>query len=252
MKISVLLPIKNQSAMLVENLKKRIIPYFDSCGLTYDVIICYDGSDEANQRIIEDAMGSMPAQVKLTPYENHLGKGHNVQKAILASDGDYVLFMDADLATDLKVFDLIKKDLGKIDCMIASRDIDGSVYVRKQNFKRRLIHKLSKIVIRRKLKLKGVVDTQCGYKAFRGNLAKAIASRQTIDGFAFDCEYLYFLRLNGYSIKEYPCAWDDGPDSSISHPWKTSLKFNQDLNRIKKNKKLYILSPEEKEALDAH
>lgn len=249
MKISVLLPIKNQSQMLLDNLKAKVLPYFDSCGLTYEVIICYDGSNEENQKIIEEALPSLPAHVRATPYEAKLGKGHNVSKAVLASNGDYCLFMDADMATDLKVFDLMKPDLGKVDALIASRDLKGSVYVNKQRFKRRLIHRLSKIWIRFKLHSKGIHDTQCGYKCFRTPLAKVIASRSIIDGFAFDCEYLYFLLLNGYSIKEYPCAWDDGPDSSIAHPFHASADFMKDLRRIKGNKRAYILTKEEKEAL---
>jgi hypothetical protein len=52
----------------------------------------------------------MPAQVKLLPYEDKPGKGWAVKKAIEAADGDYVLFMDADLSTDLHAFDTIKPD----------------------------------------------------------------------------------------------------------------------------------------------
>ena len=252
MKISVLLPIRNHTKLLLDNLKNVVLPFFGGCGLDYEVIICYDGSNLENVKEMEEAIPYFPKEVRVTPYEEISGKGHNVKKAILASAGDYVLFMDADMATDNEVFNLMKEDLGKIDCLIASRDLKGSVYVRKQKFKRRMIHRLSKKIIHMKLGLKGIVDTQCGYKAMRTNLAKEIAKRQIIDGFAFDCEYLYFFRLNGYSIKEYPCRWDDGPDSSISHPLKTSMAFFKDLKKIRKNKKNYMLAPEENGALDAH
>ena len=240
MKISVLLPIKNQSQMLLDNLKNKVLPYFDKCGFTYEVIICYDGSDQENQNNIIKALPKLPAHVRATPYEERCGKGHNVNKAVLASSGDYCLFMDADMATGLEVFDLMKPDLGKVDALIASRDIKGSVYINKQSFKRRMIHRLSKVVIRIKLHSRGIHDTQCGYKCFRTSLAKEMARRSIIDGFAFDAELLYILHLHECSIVELPCLWTDDPDSTVGSPFKTAKKFYADLIMIMKNRDNYI------------
>lgn len=249
MKITVIFPTKNQTAKLVTNILEKGIPYYDSLGITYDFIIVSDASDEPNQRAMEEAMKSMPAQVKLLPYENHPGKGHNVQKGILAATGDYVMFMDADFATDLHAFEKMLPLLSQYDCLIATRHSKEATIVGKQPLTRRVISWISRKLIHLRFHFKGISDTQCGYKLFRTDVAKVIAKRQIIDGFAFDVEYLYFLSLNGFSIHEVPVIWKDDPDSTMHSPLKTSLKFYKDMGRIKRNKKAYLLSPEEKASL---
>ncbi|MCQ2742136.1 MAG: glycosyltransferase [Bacilli bacterium] len=248
MKLSVLIPVRNQTEKLIRNLKNEIIPYFDSCGCTYDILICSDHSSEEQQKMLEEAAKDLPMQVKLLPYEDIAGKGWGVKKSILAADGDYVLFFDADLSTDLHAFDMIKPDLGKYDAFIASRDAKGANITEKQTFIRRITHWGAKTLIKNKFHLKGITDTQCGYKMFRTSVAKKMAEKQIIMGFAFDVEYVYFLSLNGFSIKEIPVSWENDPDSSVS-TGSTIKKFYKDLSIIKKNKKNYILTKEEKEAL---
>ncbi len=248
MKVSVIIPVYNQSEKLVRNLREKIVPYFDSTGVTYEVIVEDDHSSEPELDVLKKGMEGMPAQVRLdlaTP-EDGKGKGAAVRRGIMNASGDYALFFDADLATDLAIFDLIKKDLGKYDAYIASRDCPGAVYVQKQPFKRRLTHWGAKMVVRCKFRMKEVIDSQCGYKMFRLPLGKEMAERQLINGFAFDVEYLYFLHLNGKSIKEYPARWEDDPSSSLKKLIKTTTRFYKDLCVIKRNKKHYLLKGEER------
>ncbi len=246
MKLSILIPAKNQSDKLSAHLLERILPYFDEQGIVYDVLICTDGGNEEELKKLQNHAKSFPAHVKLLPQEDIKGKGHAIKKAMLASDSDYVLFMDADLATDLKVFDLIKPELGKKDCFIASRDLKGSTYGQKQPFKRRLTHWGCRKVVSMKFHMKGIKDTQCGYKCVRNDIAKKLCALSIIDGFAFDVEMLYILYLNGYSIVELPCHWTDDPESSVGSAWQTTKRFYKDLGRIKKNRRNYVLAKEEK------
>ena len=241
MKLSILIPVKNQAEKLHRNLLQSILPYFDRQGIVYDVLICSDGGKEEEQKKLERLSKDFPAHVRLLPFETTPGKGHAIKKSMLASDSDYVLFMDADLATDLSVFEAIKPQLGKADCLIASRDVKGSSYVRKQPLVRRLTHWGCRKVVSMRFHIKGIKDTQCGYKCLRTEIAKKICNKSIIDGFAFDVEMLYMLHLNGYSIVELPCRWNDDPDSSVGSAWHTTKAFYRDLGRIKKNRKNYSL-----------
>lgn len=245
MKVSIVIPAKNQSDKLAKHLRESILPYFDGTKIDYDVLICTDGGSEEEQRKLEDYAKDFPKKVILLPLENRKGKGHAVKKAILAADSDYVLFMDADLATDLHVFDLIQPDLGKKDCFIASRDMKDSKYGQKQPFMRRLTHWGCRKVVSMKFHMKGIKDTQCGYKCIRADIAKKACKLSIIDGFAFDVELLYILYLNGYQITELPCIWTDDPDSTVGSPLKTTMKFYKDLGIIKKNRKNYLFQKEE-------
>ena len=248
MKLTLIFPIKNQADKLIRNLHEQVLPYYDKSGLLYDVIIVNDHSSEEESTKLESAMADMPAHVKKKKNDGNPGKGKKKKKGIETANGDYVLFMDCDLATDLSATEEIKKDIGKFDAFFASRDLKGSVVNPKQTFPRRIIHTLSRLRIRWQFHFKGVSDTQCGFKAFRTKVAKEMAKRQIISGFAFDVEYCYFLQLNGYKIKDIPCRWRNDPDSSVK-AIKSSIAFMKDLRLIKKNKKNYILTPEEKEKL---
>lgn len=246
MKLSIVIPSYNQSEKVISNLKEKILPFFDATGLTYSVLIEADRSSKEQIELLTRSLPELGAQVKLDKVEDRKGKGWAVQKGILHSEGDYVLFFDADLATDLSVFSLMQKDLGKYDACIASRDAKGSEYGRKQPFKRRITHWGARAIIKMMFRLKGVSDTQCGFKLFRLSVAKKMAQKQLTMGSAFDVEYLYFLQLNGYSIREYPCRWQDDPDSTLSKVAASSLRFYKDLRAIKRNKEHYLLSQEEK------
>jgi dolichyl-phosphate beta-glucosyltransferase len=64
--------------------------------------------------------------------------------------------------------------------------------------------------------LRGITDTQCGFKLFKAEVAKNIASRMQVDGFVFDVEMLYLARRLGYKIKEMPVVWIDSRESKVS------------------------------------
>ena len=243
MKLSVVFPSKNQSEKLLRNITEKGLPFFDGLGIVYEFIIVLDGSDEKNVEIMMSAKEKLPMQVKIAPYSPHLGKGHNVKVGIEMAEGDFVLFMDADFATDLKTLEPMLKDIDKYDGFIASRHLPESVIVAKQPPIRRFIGGMSRKMIRHRFHLP-YRDTQCGFKMFRTDIAKEMTKKQIIDGFAFDVEYLYFMKLNGFVAKEYPCRWVDDSNSSISHPLKTSLRFMKDMRRIKKNRANYLLSEE--------
>lgn len=247
MKLSVIIPVRNQTEKLTRNLRESILPYFDKQGITYDVLVCYDKEGESDIPGLLAALSEFPVHVKPVANEEKRGKGNGVKAGILYSDADYVLFMDADLATDLSVFDSIKPELTHYDAFMASRDLKGSIVNPKQTFIRRITHFGARMLIKMKFHFKQIKDTQCGYKLFKANIAKEMAKRQIISGFAFDVEYCYFLELNGYRIKEVACRWRNDADSTVSV--NSSKSFADDLKRIKKNKKAYILTPEQKESL---
>lgn len=248
MKLSVVIPCKNQSAVLFSNIEKLGIPYFDALKIDYEFLLVIDGSDEENIKIANEKMADMPKQIKLVDYEPKLGKGHNVQHGFNEASGDYVLFMDADFATDLHVLDQILPEISNYDGFIASRRCKGAKIMNKQTILRRIVSWMSRLLIKLSFGL-GFKETQCGYKLFRKDLAKMLAKKQIIDGFAFDVEYLYFCKLNGFKIKEVPCIWNDGEKSTIKHAGSTSMNFMKDMKRIKKNKKNYILTNDERKSL---
>jgi dolichyl-phosphate beta-glucosyltransferase len=62
----------------------------------------------------------------------------------------------------------------------------------------------------------GIRDTQCGFKLFRRDAARAIFSRAKLDGFAFDVEAVYLARRLGLRVAEVPVHWHNSPDTRVS------------------------------------
>ena len=247
MKLTVLIPVRNQSQIVYDTIVNKVIPFFDAHPWTYDVLVVYDGSNPEQKQLLEDLFKKLPLQCKLVDYEDHSGKGHNVQKGFLNADGDYVLMMDADCATDLACMDLIGPELGKYDAYLANRDHKDSI-IKKRPFFRQLGHNGSVWIIRHRFGLKNIHDTQCGFKIYRTSIAKEMAKRQILDGFAYDVEHCYFLAINGFKTMEFPVHWENDDEDSTVHFKKEVISFYKDLNRVKKNKKAYILNDEERKA----
>ncbi len=249
MKLSIVLPNKNQGRKLVSHLLDEGLPFFEKMGVVYEVIIVPNACNEEELAYLEEAKKDLPIMVHVLEPLPLGGKGRAVKAGIEAASGDYVMFMDADFATSLEAFGRVLPRISNSVAWIGSRNAKGSIIPRRQPFTRRVLHSGSRFLCRHLFSLTKLTDTQCGFKFFRRNVAKKMIERQITTGAAFDVEYLYFLALNGFSIVEIPVTWTDDPDSSFSHPFKAALSFFVDLIKIRRNKKGYLLSKEEKEAL---
>lgn len=242
LKLSIVFPCYNEGKK-IQNAVDSIINYLNKFDLkSYEIIIVNDGSKDNSINYIIDIKEQYPNIIKLVHYKNNKGKGYAVKKGLLEATGDYAIFMDTDLSTDLSAIDncikIIKEE--KTPIIIGSRRLPESELAVPQTGIRKITGIGCKIYTNMKLKLK-LKDTQCGFKCFKTNIVKKIIEKQTIDGWAFDAELLYIARLNNIEIKEIPVKWENDEDSKVS-PFQASIKFISDLGKIKKNKDKYIFN----------
>src|SRR5206468_6105206 len=85
-----------------------------------------------------------------------------------------------------------------------------------QPLHRRLGSKAFGLVMHLLLGLWDIHDTQCGFKFFRGPVARDLFGRQRIDGYMFDVEVLHLAARSGYRIKEVGVRWRDDRDSRLA------------------------------------
>lgn len=78
----------------------------------------------------------------------------------------------------------------------------------------------------------GFSDTQCGFKLFKGDIARSLFGEAKIDRFAYDVEILALAGKKGYGMKEVPIRWINSPESRVD-PLKDSLRMLADLVRIR-------------------
>ena len=232
MKLSVIIPCYNEAEDLKE--KAEIVKAkLASLNIESELILVNDGSKDNTKEVIESIDGVVKAG-----YDINRGKGGAIKEGISKATGNYVLFMDADLSTDLSAIDTLLPLLGKETFIIGSRHHKESMIPIKQPAKRRFIGWCCRKLVNSKFGM-NYKDTQCGFKCIEINLAKKLIEKQIINDFAFDVEYLYYAKLNNIKAYEIPVIWKDDRGSTVS-PFRSSKKFLKDMKKIKKNKANYL------------
>jgi dolichyl-phosphate beta-glucosyltransferase len=235
--LTYVMPALNEERRLAASLK-RLTAYAAAQPFTVEIIVVDDGSTDRTPKIAEEAARDLPAgpvRVWLMRHEQNRGKGAAVRTGGLAAQGEQILLMDADLA-------MPPEETPKLLAAIASgADVAAGTRVRpdggdmraSQPAWRRIGGRLFSRV-RRLILLGDIEDTQCGFKAFRRDVAREVFSRQQLDGWAFDPEVLYIARKLGYTIAQVPIEWEHVADSKFRLGPGAALREIGDLLRIRR------------------
>ena len=223
--VSVVVPAFNEGTRLGASLK-RITSYFRSQSIEFEIIVVSDGSTDETAAVAR-AGGDA---VKLVELLRNQGKGAAVRNGILESQGQHILFTDADLSTPIEQWIQIYEKLGEgYDVVIGSRaHAESNIEVRQPWYRERM-GKIFNWILRCILPLK-LKDTQCGFKLFESETAKRLFGAARVDGFAFDAEILYLAKRFGYCVAELPVPWSDSVPSRV-HAVRHSLQMLKDLRR---------------------
>jgi len=150
-------------------------------------------------------------------FENR-GKGAVIKQGMLAAEGDFRLFMDADNSTDLSHFEKMIPYIEEgYDIIIGSRDkkdAAGATQAVPQSFIKRLLGNLGNILIQI-FAVPGIWDTQCGFKCFSKKAVSDIFPRLTINRWGLDIEILALAKKMNYKIAIIPVFWKNSPGSKV-------------------------------------
>ena len=186
-----------------------------------EIIVVCDGCTDDTAAVCEAS--GVPG-MRVLAYPRNQGKGHAVKTGVLASRGDVVLFADADGATPIRELDRLAQALASgHDVAIGSRRLPGARIAVPQPWRRRLLGRFFASATRRILHL-DVMDTQCGFKAFRGETARFLFRQLRSPGFAFDLELLVLARQHGLSVAEIGVEWHDRTGTTVS-PWRDGMRM---------------------------
>lgn len=228
--LSIVIPAYNEEKRIEETLEK-ILNYLKTKNYQYEIIVVDDGSSDNTVKVLE-TIAKENKNIFILKNEQNSGKGYSVRKGVLESKGDYILFSDADLSTPIEEVEKLLHWLNQgFDVTIGSRGLKESDIKIHQPFYRELMGKFFNFLVQTLL-IKGIKDTQCGFKCFKKDATKEIFKRQKIDGFGFDVEILYIAKKLNYKIKEVPVTWLNSPNSKVS-PIKHSLEMFKDILKIK-------------------
>ena len=174
-----------------------------------DLLVVDDGSRDRTAAVVEE-FAETHGFVRLLRNPGNRGKGYSVRHGMLEAVGDWVLFSDADLSSPIeeaaKLFMAVERD--KAVVAIGSRALDRSLVGVHQAPLREWSGRLFNLIMRLVTGLP-FRDTQCGFKLYRREAARAIFARQRLEGFGFDVEDLFIARKLKLRAVEVPVRWNN-------------------------------------------
>jgi dolichyl-phosphate beta-glucosyltransferase len=227
--VSVVVPCFDEEGRLPTSLA-RALAFLERSGRDYEIVLVDDGSTDRTPALIERAAREHP-QVRAVKLAGNRGKGRALAEGVRRTAGNLVLTSDADFSAPID-------ELPKLEAAIAAgcevaigsrarrgaREVDQPLY-------RRAMGKGFNVLVQALL-LPGVWDTQCGFKLFRGEVARELFGRLQTDGFAYDVEILWLARRAGYRLCEVPVRWINSTTSRVD-PVRHSGQMLRDLLRIR-------------------
>jgi len=213
--LSIIIPAYNEADRIVATLEQTW-DYVLQEELDCEIIVVDDGSSDATASLCK-AFGERATAASFCLLEQKInqGKGAAVRRGMLESCGAVRLFMDADLATPLTEIQNLLPYIESAPVVIASRALESSNLAVKQPPHRQLMGTVFRTLVRI-ARLKGIRDSQCGFKLFTASAAQAVFSRLTEPGFVFDVEALAIAQAMGYQIAEVGVTWRDSGRSAVN------------------------------------
>jgi len=210
--VSVVFPAYNEADAL-EVAVEKVTKALNEFALSYEIIIAEDGSTDGTDKLAAELAEKYPF-VKHIHGEKRLGRGAALKNAFKQSSGEVLVYMDLDLATDLKH---LKSLVGAVefegyDFATGSRMLSESKVERSST--RHIASKTYNFMVRALLGSK-IKDHQCGFKAFRREPLMKLLDEVGAGHWFWDTEILVRAYLRGYKIKEIPVSWRGGRETKV-------------------------------------
>ena len=211
--LSVVVPVFDEERVLPATLA-ALVPFLEGLGRTFEVVFVDDGSRDRSRELLQAAARD-DGRLVVEALPANQGKGAAVRTGVLASSGEAVAFLDADLSTPLEELPPFLEELAAgADVVLGSRRMAGAEITRRQPWLRETLGK-GFTLMARTLLASGIDDFTCGFKAFRRSAADAVFSRSSLAGWAFDAELVVIARAQGLDVRQLPVRWHHEDDTKV-------------------------------------
>ncbi len=212
--LSIIVPAYNEEQRLPATLE-RMRDYLDGRDERYEVLVVDDGSTDSTRALAQSLAEGWP-QLQVLALPANEGKGAAVRLGMLSAHGEHRVFSDADLSTPIEEIERLRARLqGRCAVAIASRALPESTIAVHQPGRREVMGRTYNRLLR-VAALRGLHDTQCGFKAFTAEAAVACFEPLRTLRFGFDAEILLRARRKGWTVAEVPVRWEHKEDSRVS------------------------------------
>ncbi len=244
--LSIIIPCYNEARNLERGVLEEVYDYLAGQAFSWEVVIVNDESTDDSRRLVEQAIED---KAHFALYDiPHGGKPAAVWEGIQRARGEAILFTDMDQSTPLSELDkLLPWYEQGFEVVIGSRQAvrEGTSLLRK-------IGSIAFFTLRRLVLLRGITDTQCGFKLCRRQVAleafphlEFLREEEKPSGWkvtAFDVEFLFLVERAGHEIKEVLVEWRNrdesdtkGQQGDFSRYIQESLNMAREVSRVKIN-----------------
>jgi len=212
---SVVVPAFNEERRLPRALRE-LTDYGQSRGSDFEIIAVVEPSRDRTLKLAGE-IANHRSSIRVIENPVQRGKGYAVRTGVHRANGPIIFVMDADLSVPVDhigfFLDRLAENSG-VDLLVGNRQHADSLIERRQSLFRESLGKSFNTLVR-VLGYSRLLDTQCGFKAYRSRAARAIYSRQTVDGFACDLEVLLLADAMGFQVEDMPVRWTNSPESRV-------------------------------------
>jgi dolichyl-phosphate beta-glucosyltransferase len=216
--LSVVIPAYNEGGRKGAELKKNfeeIAKYLGEKQISYEVIAVNDGSRDNTAEFLK-GLSNIVSKLEVIDRKENKGKWYSVREGFMKAQGEYRLLTDADGATSITNLDGFWEYMKKgDDIIIGSRDLSESKIEKHQPKWKELLGDAGNLLIQVMLGLRGIKDTQCGFKVLSEKAVNDIVTRMQVDRWGGDFEMLALARKMGYKFQEVPVVWLDAGQSLV-------------------------------------
>jgi dolichyl-phosphate beta-glucosyltransferase len=201
--LSIVIPAFNEAEVIPTTLRE-LSEHLSASSESYEIIVASDGSTDATDELVQRIAASDP-RIRLVRLPQNRGKGAALRAGIAATEGTLVAFTDADMPYRLENLDAVVGRVrgGAAAIAVGARDLRESESDPSYPLVRKFAGRVLSILVMALLRI-DVFDTQCGLKAFRGDVARRLFGESTIDRFGFDFEVIFLASREGLSIARVP------------------------------------------------
>lgn len=226
--LSLVIPVYNEERRITAGLT-HTLDYLKTQRFPWEIVLVDDGSADRTIMLAQKLLDHLPHQ--LIRHGVNRGKGAAVKSGMLAARGQYVVFSDIDFSTPISELPKLLAGLKNHDLAIGTRRHPQSQVVKRQpklrEFLGHVFTKLTNVFL-----TPGIYDATCGFKGYRGEVARDLYTQTRVGGWAFDAEVLFIARRHGYSIVQIPVTWADNSATKV-HLLHDGLMAFRDLVRIR-------------------